>query len=102
LHCLDMFRQSVGKHTWTTHTVQCLSYLRQGALCAADLHLEPIEGEDGDYGDGIGEMGERLGKSDGLHRCRDWTEVYEEEARLHEIYTRWHRSHNTTTMVVSS
>ena len=74
LHCLDIIRVgylSKGGH-WTHHVEHCLRYLLQGVLCAADTTLEQdvpafIDGQWVHGGSGIGKV----------HRCRDWTKVYD-------------------------
>ncbi|KAI0315987.1 hypothetical protein OF83DRAFT_1173300 [Amylostereum chailletii] len=69
LHCLRILNLAFSKTPPATrgHLKHCLDYLRQGALCAADVTLEPGDFEQRDF-----EV-ERVGAT---HTCRDWSAVY--------------------------
>ena len=74
MHCLDVIRVGfVTNRTGSAHHItHCLRYLRQTILCKADTTLEEThfkytgnEWRAGSNGVGM------------IHRCRDWTAVFE-------------------------
>jgi hypothetical protein len=69
LHCLRIINLAFSKSPVASvgHIKHCLSYLRQNALCAADLSLEPGDFEKKDFNI------EQLGAT---HVCKDWSTVY--------------------------
>ncbi|KAI0310864.1 hypothetical protein OF83DRAFT_1178130 [Amylostereum chailletii] len=69
LHCMRLLNRAFSKEEVATvdHVKHCLAYIRQGALCAADLTLEEGNFEERDF--------ERV-RTGGHHVCRDWTAVY--------------------------
>lgn len=80
LHCINAFRRYISNFEaesrnitsfQLSHITHCLSYLRQGTLCNADVSLEetfeahaqngaPVHAV---YGTGV------------VHKCQDWTQV---------------------------
>jgi hypothetical protein len=85
LHCLDMTRTSLllilqnKSIALPKHTKHCLDYLRQMALCAADVHLEPVA-----------PYLLKLGVDpSGIHRCWDWSAVYAELERNAKEWHKW-------------
>ena len=72
LHCVWIFRQILLRRPVPRkihHAQHCANLLRQWALCAADLTLEP-----GDFTQRDFEI-ERLGA---VHVCQDWAQIQEE------------------------
>jgi len=69
LHCLKVINLGFSKGPIATpeHLHHCLNYLRQGALCMADLSLEPGDFEEKDFN------AQRTGAT---HTCKDWGVVY--------------------------
>lgn len=71
MHCLRLLNlafdetKPVGMH----HIKHCLGYLRQMALCDADLTLEPADWEE------RRRSGEREDSQGATHVCRDWEQV---------------------------
>lgn len=84
MHCLRVLNLAFSKARIATpgHIKHCLNYLRQAALCAADLTLEPGDFETKDYGV------ERTGAT---YTCRDWSSVY---PIMEEYSARWYSSGN--------
>ncbi|KAJ7454053.1 hypothetical protein B0H11DRAFT_1820189 [Mycena galericulata] len=68
LHCLRLLNLAFDpSHVVGDHHIQhCLGYLKQMALCDADLTLEPAGWTDGKPHDVVG----------ATHVCRDWEMVY--------------------------
>ncbi|KAK0460963.1 uncharacterized protein EV420DRAFT_169006 [Desarmillaria tabescens] len=70
LHCtvllFESFAPDAEKPHWG-HLKHCMNYIRQWALCRADLTLEPGSFEQRDF------LRERVGA---MHVCQDWDEVY--------------------------
>ncbi|KAL7283427.1 hypothetical protein ACG7TL_002857 [Trametes sanguinea] len=79
LHCLRILNLAFGKASIASleHIQHCLNYLRLGALCSADLTLEPGDFEERDY---------RFNRVGATHTCRDWRMIY---AVLDENYAMW-------------
>ena len=69
------------------HSAHCLNYLRQTALCAADMTLEP------EIEEGSQEVGEGLGAT---HVCRDWSKVHEFVKRNWEEWEEWQKTNRST------
>ncbi|KIJ44343.1 hypothetical protein M422DRAFT_228437 [Sphaerobolus stellatus SS14] len=69
LHCLRMINLGFSKAKIASpgHLQHCLNYLRQAALCSADITLEPGQFEEKDF------TIERVGAT---HECRDWEIPY--------------------------
>ncbi|KAF9045155.1 hypothetical protein BJ165DRAFT_1475704 [Panaeolus papilionaceus] len=69
LHCVRMLNLAFAKSRIATpgHIQHCLNYLRQGALCNADLSLEPGNFENRNFEE------QRVGAT---HTCRDWSVTY--------------------------
>ncbi|KZO92674.1 hypothetical protein CALVIDRAFT_601317 [Calocera viscosa TUFC12733] len=94
IHCLDMIRQALLSGTTSGHVHHCFSYLRQTALCHADLTLE--EGVPALGLDPTGEL-----PVNGLqmtHTCRDWSKVYEFLGDQHYEWKEWRKTHNITSL----
>ncbi|TFK96611.1 hypothetical protein BDV98DRAFT_635697, partial [Pterulicium gracile] len=70
MHCLRVLNLAFDPSNIVSdgHIAHCLGYLRQQALCNADLTLEPAGWEDKDFG-GTDTEG-------ATHVCRDWEQVY--------------------------
>ncbi|KAH9943879.1 hypothetical protein B0H21DRAFT_779556 [Amylocystis lapponica] len=73
LHCLRRLRgvlqaDGIVEGKERGHSLHCLNYLRQGALCAADATLEPLEF--------VAPNGS-AGRTGGTHVCMDWPAAYE-------------------------
>jgi hypothetical protein len=79
LHCLRVLNLAFSKShvASVSHIKHCLGYLRQNALCAADLTLELGDFEQRDFDV------ERVGAT---HTCKDWSAVY---AIMDENYDAW-------------
>lgn len=90
-HCLDMIRTSLlsvsasqnASLPLPIHTKHCLGYLRQMILCAADTHLEPV----------IPYFPAKAVDSSGLHRCRDWEDVYTEVEKNEKEWRQSQQNH---------
>ncbi|EJD46595.1 hypothetical protein AURDEDRAFT_63137, partial [Auricularia subglabra TFB-10046 SS5] len=68
LHCLGIFNAGFGAGTELAHVLHCLSYLRHGVLCSADLTLEAGDFMSHNF------TRDRVGAT---HQCRDWSQLYE-------------------------
>ncbi|EJD48816.1 hypothetical protein AURDEDRAFT_136066 [Auricularia subglabra TFB-10046 SS5] len=66
LHCLRILSEAF-EHDKPDHVRHCLSYLRHGILCSADLTLEPGDALDRDF---------THSRSGSTRLCRDWSVVY--------------------------
>ncbi|EJD46585.1 hypothetical protein AURDEDRAFT_63203 [Auricularia subglabra TFB-10046 SS5] len=75
LHCLRIFNAAFGTTGDIKHVAHCLSYLRHGALCAADLTLER-----GDW------TAANASSAGATHVCRDWSAVYD---AMEDNWDRW-------------
>jgi hypothetical protein len=87
-HCLRVLNLAFSKARIATpgHLQHCLNYLRQAALCSADLTLEPGNFEDKDY---------RVEKTGATYTCRDWSIAY---STMEEYSIQWnHRNHTCVT-----
>ncbi|EJU03324.1 hypothetical protein DACRYDRAFT_65535 [Dacryopinax primogenitus] len=94
IHCLDMIRTALLSGSTTDHIHHCFSYLRQMALCHADLTLE--EGVPALGLDPTGEL-----PVDGLgmtHTCRDWSKAYTYLTDEYFNYKEWRKTHNITAL----
>jgi len=74
-HCMTIILEAMQEEEaleepYLEHTVHCLSYLRQAALCAADSTLEPPIMLSSNYS-----FTERIGAT---HTCFDWPEFYKD------------------------
>ena len=73
VHCVKEFRslflrrKQDSKPDLIAHINHCANYLRQWALCDADLTLEPGDFTERDF------ESDRIGQ---VHECRNWNEVY--------------------------
>lgn len=69
MHCLRMLNLAFSKEPIAVpeHIHHCLNYLRQAALCGADLSLEPGDFEERDFAK------QRTGAR---HKCKDWSKAY--------------------------
>ncbi|KAI0325286.1 hypothetical protein GY45DRAFT_1261108 [Cubamyces sp. BRFM 1775] len=81
LHCLRVINLAFARDQLSFinlgHMKHCLNYLRQSALCAPDLALEPGEFEKKDFD---------VERTHGVHECNDWETVF----RFHtQDYKRW-------------
>ena len=65
------------------HIGHCLSYLRQNALCGADLALEPGNFEERDF---------EIDRVGATHTCKQWTGVYSTMNANHDYWI----NHNTS------
>ncbi|EJD46591.1 hypothetical protein AURDEDRAFT_124014 [Auricularia subglabra TFB-10046 SS5] len=74
LHCLQILNYGFGSGMALSHVMHCLTYLRHGALCSADLTLEPGDFTLRNF------TRDRVGPA---HLCRDWSQIYNayEESR---------------------
>ncbi|KAJ7220013.1 hypothetical protein GGX14DRAFT_695140 [Mycena pura] len=91
LHCLQQFRDTLvepnPRVAWG-HLHHCLNYLRERALCQADLTLEP-----GDFTTRNFAL-ERVGST---HICRDWDAVISKvENNWDDWVAVWKEFHNVT------
>jgi hypothetical protein len=110
IHCLDSLRRAIlgkGHHHErdiaqdrlegsdgdgkmskrnVEHSAHCLNYLRQSALCAADLTLEP------EIEEGSQEVGEGLAAT---HVCKDWSKVHDFVKSNWEKWEEWQRTNNS-------
>ncbi|KAH0584445.1 hypothetical protein H2248_009982 [Termitomyces sp. 'cryptogamus'] len=79
LHCLRMLNLAFGKARIATsgHVQHCLNYLRQAALCSADLTIEAGNFEDRDFA---------TARTGATYMCKDWSLVY---PFLEENGARW-------------
>jgi hypothetical protein len=86
LRCLDTLRDGVVKVYKANHTAvelatplmnHCLNYLRQITLCNADMHFDPLVGD---------ESGTSL-ESRRYRICRDWGRVYQELERSQKVHS---------------
>lgn len=69
LHCLRMLNLAFEPgYVESSHIKHCLDYLRQMALCSADLTLERGDFIQQDF---------TINKTGETHRCRDWGKVYQ-------------------------
>jgi len=94
IHCLDMIRQAMLSDTTSGHIHHCFSYLRQVALCHADLTLE--EGVPALGVDPTGEL--PVNGLDMTHTCRDWTKVYDYLSDQYYDFKDWRKTHNITSL----
>jgi hypothetical protein len=85
MHCLRMlnFAFDPSKFARLEHINHCLGYLRQMALCGADLTLEPAGWQSRDF------KFDRVGAT---HMCRDWTGIY---AEVERNFRRWNNTSHT-------
>ncbi|KAJ7352498.1 hypothetical protein DFH08DRAFT_859143 [Mycena albidolilacea] len=91
LHCLQQFRDTLvdpnPRVPWV-HLHHCLNYLRERALCQADLTLEPGDFTQRNFAQ------ERVGAT---HLCRDWTAVISTvEHNWNDWVSVWKEFHNVT------
>lgn len=82
LHCLRMLNLAFNPAMVVSdaHIKHCLGYLRQMALCAADLTLERAGWENRNFG---------IIREGATHVCRDWSSVY---VMAETNYERWNGS----------
>lgn len=70
LHCLRILNLAFEPHHIESgHINHCLDYLRQAALCSADLTLEKGDFTQRDFASS--------NKTGEVHMCRDWRMVYQ-------------------------
>ncbi|KAK0214240.1 hypothetical protein EDD85DRAFT_943265 [Armillaria nabsnona] len=69
LHCMRMLNLAFARSRVASeaHNHHCLNYLRQQALCSADLTLEPGDFMERDF---------VLSRTGSMHVCHDWSAVY--------------------------
>ena len=82
LHCLRNFHKAFINSTGNgprRHVQHCFNFLRQGALCQADLTLEPGDFMSHNFTE------DWLGAT---HLCRDWAAVYD---KLEANWIEWMR-----------
>ncbi|KZV85750.1 hypothetical protein EXIGLDRAFT_622699, partial [Exidia glandulosa HHB12029] len=72
LHCLRELNWAFSRSFTVHHVRHCLTYLRHGVLCSADLTLEPGDFTERNF------TYDRVGET---HICRDWSAIYEEMER---------------------
>ncbi|KAF7312206.1 hypothetical protein MIND_00233500 [Mycena indigotica] len=93
LHCLQQFRDTLvdlSPHVAWGHLHHCLNYLRERALCQADLTLEP-----GDFTTRNFEH-DRTGAT---HVCRDWSAVISKvDDNWSDWVAIWKEFHNVTAL----
>lgn len=77
LHCLRILNRGFAGAAPAAHVAHCLTYLRHGALCGADLTLERGDFARSNFSSG------RAGET---HECRDWSLLYDVMA---DNWTRW-------------
>lgn len=77
LHCLRILNRGFAGAAHVAHVAHCLSYLRHGALCGADLTLER-----GDFA----RRNFSRDRAGAMHECRDWSLLYDVMA---DNWTRW-------------
>ncbi|KAJ7039531.1 hypothetical protein C8F04DRAFT_293602 [Mycena alexandri] len=91
LHCLQQFRDILvepNPNVAWGHLHHCLNYLRERALCQADLTLEPGDFTTRNFAQ------ERVGAT---HVCRDWNAVISKvEENWADWVTVWKEFHNVT------
>ena len=87
LHCLRALNLAFGlsRNIAPPHVQHCLNYLRQAALCGADLTLER-----GDFTKRDFDQPQAQGET---HTCRDWTVVY---AAMKDNWGKWLLARNTS------
>lgn len=74
LKCLGIIRDNyAAKRPPSLVTRHCLNYLRQSILCHPNMQIEPV----------INNLGTAIRGYETV--CRDWTKVYEEVDKLHEM-----------------
>lgn len=91
LHCLQQFRDTLVEPNprvpWG-HLHHCLNYLRERALCQADLTLEPGDFATRNFAQ------DRIGAT---HICRDWNAVISKvEDNWSDWVSVWKEFHNIT------
>lgn len=81
MHCLRVLNLAFTKAKLATpgHLHHCLNYLRQGALCHADISLEPGDFEQRNF------TRQRTGAT---HTCKDWSKVY---PIVEQNFSRWNK-----------
>lgn len=69
LHCMRILNLAFARSRAASvaHIHHCLNYLRQQALCSADLTLEPGDFMERDF---------VLSRTGSMHVCHDWSAVY--------------------------
>ncbi|KAK0217188.1 hypothetical protein IW262DRAFT_176009 [Armillaria fumosa] len=69
LHCMRILNLAFARSRVASlaHIHHCLNYLRQQALCSADLTLEPGDFMERDF---------VLHRTGSMHVCQDWSAVY--------------------------
>ncbi len=79
LHCLRVLNFAFDRSHKATgdHVHHCLNYLRQMALCSADVTLEPGDFTKRNFD------GSRTGS---VHVCRDWSALYD---AMEENWDQW-------------
>ncbi|PBK95939.1 hypothetical protein ARMGADRAFT_1045234 [Armillaria gallica] len=79
LHCLRVLNFAFDRSHKATgdHVHHCLNYLRQMALCSADVTLEPGDFTKRNFD------GSRTGS---VHVCRDWSALYD---AMEENWVQW-------------
>ncbi|KAJ6617496.1 hypothetical protein B0H10DRAFT_1304391 [Mycena sp. CBHHK59/15] len=95
IHCLQQFRDILVEQDvqysnpkFRGHLHHCLNYLRERALCQADLTLEPGDFTTRNFAE------DRIGAT---HICRDWTAVIEKvDANWSDWVSVWKEFHNVT------
>ncbi|KAK7032904.1 hypothetical protein R3P38DRAFT_2521166 [Favolaschia claudopus] len=91
LHCLQQFRDTLvdlNPHVAWGHLHHCLNYLRERALCQADLTLEPGDFTERNF------ARDRVGAT---HVCRDWNAVISVvDENWNDWVSVWKEFHNVT------
>ncbi|EJU03325.1 hypothetical protein DACRYDRAFT_106484 [Dacryopinax primogenitus] len=92
IHCLNVIRNAILAGASGDHVHHCFNYLRQMALCHADLTLE-----EGVPELGIDPTGELPVNGVGItHTCKDWSKVYTHLADEYYNFNEWRKTHNVT------
>ncbi|KAJ7914871.1 hypothetical protein B0H13DRAFT_2324871 [Mycena leptocephala] len=93
LHCLQQFRDTLmdpypQPNSKLSHLHHCLEYLRERALCQADLTLEPGDFTKRNFAE------DRVGAT---HVCRDWNAVISKvDDNWNDWVSVWKEFHNVT------
>ncbi|KAJ7284606.1 hypothetical protein C8J57DRAFT_1217019 [Mycena rebaudengoi] len=90
IHCLQQFRDTLAERksfAWG-HLHHCLNYMRERALCQADMTLEPGDFRARNFAE------DRVGAT---HICRDWNAVISVvDANWNDWVSVWKEFHNVT------
>ena len=91
LRCISLLRSDITQRRSSNYTTtinpltgHCLNYLRQMALCRADIDLEPVL------------LMPHLETQPGKYRCTNWNSIYEavlENQRAYPVWWEWNNRH---------